>query len=77
MIGRVIRTGNVTVATWPRRRALTQDQAHMRVFAALLVFAMAAGIVNLVRARRRRAAVPELNQHPERLEQMLDESDDA
>jgi hypothetical protein len=30
------------------------------------------------RAQRRRAAqVPELNQHPERLEQMLDETDDA
>jgi len=49
----------------------------MRVFAAVLVFALAAGIVNLVRARRRRSAVPELNQHPERLEQMLDETDDA
>jgi hypothetical protein len=31
-----------------------------------------------VRARRRRdRAVPELNQHPERLEQMLDSTDDA
>jgi len=49
----------------------------MRVFVAVLVFAVAAGVVNLLRARRRRTAVPELNQHPERLEQMLDETDDA
>jgi len=27
--------------------------------------------------RRRRNATPELNQHPERLEQMLDPTDDA
>jgi branched-subunit amino acid aminotransferase/4-amino-4-deoxychorismate lyase len=32
----------------------------------------------VLRARgRRRSQVPELNQHPERLEQMLDETDDA
>ena len=49
----------------------------MRVFVAVLVFALAAGIVSLVRARRRRAAIPELNQHPERLEQTLDDTDDA
>jgi hypothetical protein len=49
----------------------------MRVFAALLVFALAAGVINWLRARRHRAAVPELNQHPERLEQALDETDDA
>ena len=49
----------------------------MRVFVAVLVFAMAAGIVNLVRARRRRSAIPELNLHPERLDQTLDETDDA
>lgn len=77
MIVRLIRTGNVTVTPWSRRRALTWDQAHMRVFVAVLVFAMAAGIVGLVRSRRRRTAVPELNQHPERLEQMLDDTDDA
>ena len=49
----------------------------MRVFVAVLVVALAAGIVQWVRARRRRAEVPELNQHPERLEQTLDETDDA
>ncbi|HET7809416.1 MAG TPA: hypothetical protein VFL16_02470 [Steroidobacteraceae bacterium] len=49
----------------------------MRVFVAVLVFAMFAGVAHVVRTRRRRAAVPELNQHPERLEQMLDETDDA
>jgi hypothetical protein len=27
--------------------------------------------------RRRKSDVPELNKHPERLEQMLDETDDA
>ena len=30
-----------------------------------------------VRARSRNDRVPELNQHPERLEQMLDPTDDA
>jgi hypothetical protein len=34
--------------------------------------------IKLGRARRRRAeAVPELNRHPERLDQMLDRTDDA
>jgi hypothetical protein len=39
---------------------------------------LVAGLVTaaVLRARRRRA-VPELNQHPERLEQMLDQTDDA
>ena len=49
----------------------------MRLFVAVLVVATAVGIFNWIRARRRRAAVPELNQHPERLEQTLDETDDA
>ena len=31
----------------------------------------------VVRSRRRTRDVPELNQHPERLEQMLDPTDDA
>jgi hypothetical protein len=33
--------------------------------------------VAVIRARRRVRNVPELNQHPERLEQMLDSTDDA
>jgi hypothetical protein len=44
----------------------------------VMVGAVAAGLVTLVVTRRRRKSqVPELNQHPERLEQMLDETDDA
>jgi hypothetical protein len=34
-------------------------------------------VVAGLRAQRRKQEVPELNQHPERLEQMLDETDDA
>jgi hypothetical protein len=41
----------------------------------VLAVLLAAAVI--VRARRRKSAVPELNQHPERLEQMLDETDDA
>jgi hypothetical protein len=33
--------------------------------------------LSVLRARRREREVPEINKHPERLEQMLDESDDA
>lgn len=34
--------------------------------------------LSALRARRRRAReIPEVNQHPERLEQMLDSTDDA
>ena len=43
------------------------------IVSALLVFAA-------LRARRKRERerdIPELNKHPERLEQMLDQSDDA
>lgn len=39
--------------------------------AGLLVFAV------LRRRRRRAREIPELNRHPERLEQMLDRTDDA
>jgi membrane protein implicated in regulation of membrane protease activity len=50
-----------------------------------LIVSIAVGVVVAVllpmaarRARRRREAeVPELNKHPERLEQMLDSTDDA
>ena len=46
------------------------------VVAGLLVAGMV--VAALVRARRRRReSTPELNQHPERLEQMLDPTDDA
>jgi cytochrome c-type biogenesis protein CcmH/NrfF len=50
----------------------------LRIAVPLIVLSLLAGAIVLVmRARRRRAQVSELNQHPERLEQMLDESDDA
>lgn len=50
-----------------------------------LILPIAAGVIvaglvvmAALRAKRRRAReVPELNQHPERLEQMLDPTDDA
>ena len=49
-----------------------------------LVISIAVGVCVAIllpvtlRARRRRAReVPELNKHPERLEQMLDQTDDA
>jgi hypothetical protein len=40
---------------------------------------VAAAVTRAVRSahRQRATQVPELNQHPERLEQMLDETDDA
>jgi hypothetical protein len=34
-------------------------------------------VVARLRAQRRKHEVPELNQHPERLDQMLDKTDDA
>ena len=52
----------------------------LRIVIPVLVAALAAGFAAgvLMRARRRRSAgIPELNQHPERLEQMLDPTDDA
>jgi hypothetical protein len=45
------------------------------LIALTLIGALIAGVVRA--RRRRRVGIPELNQHPERLEQMLDESDDA
>jgi len=52
----------------------------VRLLTAVVIGGLVAGIVVLAlrRARRRRKSqVPELNQHPERLEQMLDDTDDA
>ena len=52
----------------------------VRLLTAVFIGAVVAGIVALAvrRARRRRKSqIPELNKHPERLEQMLDETDDA
>lgn len=50
-----------------------------RVLVVLLVAALAAGFVtrSIVRSRRKRSATPELHKHPERLNQMLDPTDDA
>lgn len=50
--------------------------ALVSIVAGLLVAGVVAAVV--IRARRRREPkVSELNQHPERLEQMLDPTDDA
>jgi hypothetical protein len=38
---------------------------------------LAALVAAIIRSRRRSRDVPELNKHPERLEQMLDPTDDA
>ena len=51
-----------------------------RIIIPLLVAALAAGIAArfLMRAQlRRKTGIPELNRHPERLEEMLDPTDDA
>ena len=51
-----------------------------KLFILLLVGTLAVAFVTraVTRARsRRKSEVPELNQHPERLEQTLDETDDA
>jgi hypothetical protein len=45
------------------------------IVAGALVAALVAAAV--IRARRRTRDLPELNKHPERLEQMLDPTDDA
>jgi hypothetical protein len=45
------------------------------LIALILIGALIAGVVRA--RRRRRVGIPELNRHPERLEQMLDETDDA
>jgi len=48
------------------------------LFVAAGVAVAGALVVVALRARRQRAReIPELNQHPERLEQMLDSTDDA
>jgi hypothetical protein len=51
----------------------------MARFLTTVVIGVVVGFVALalVRACRRKSQIPELNQHPERLEQMLDETDDA
>ena len=52
----------------------------MRLVLPIAVGVIVAGalLIASLRAKRRRAReIPELNQHPERLEQMLDSSDDA
>jgi hypothetical protein len=50
----------------------------MRVILSVIASALVLIFVGLaVRRARRRRDVPELNQHPERLEQALDSSDDA
>jgi hypothetical protein len=45
----------------------------------VLITVLVAGVVTrtFVRARRRRTATPGLHKHPERLDQMLDPTDDA
>jgi hypothetical protein len=45
----------------------------------IVVGALVAALVTtaIIRSRRRTRALPELNKHPERLEQMLDPTDDA
>ncbi len=48
------------------------------VVISITVGVVVAVLLATLRARRRRdRAVPELNKHPERLEQMLDSTDDA
>lgn len=52
----------------------------MRILVPVLVVAAIAGFLTgfLLRARRRKGdATPELHRHPERLDQMLDPTDDA
>jgi hypothetical protein len=51
----------------------------MRIVVPLIALTLIGALIaGLARARRRRRTdVPELNRHPERLEQMLDETDDA
>jgi hypothetical protein len=51
----------------------------LRVFTIVLLAAVVAGLAAITarRARRRATANPELQKHPERLDQMLDPTDDA
>ena len=44
---------------------------------AILLLVGIFAVVARLRAQRREKEVPELNQHPERLDQMLDKTDDA
>jgi hypothetical protein len=51
-----------------------------RVIVFILIAMLIAGLVarNLIRARRiKKDEKPQINQHPERLDQMLDPTDDA
>lgn len=50
----------------------------MRLVLPIAIGVIVSGLLVLaLRARRRRRRIPELNRHPERLEQMLDPTDDA
>ena len=48
-----------------------------RILIIVLAGIVVAALVGRAVARRRKAQVSEINKHPERLEQMLDETDDA
>jgi hypothetical protein len=50
----------------------------MRLILPIAIGLVVAGLlIAAARRAKRRREVPELNQHPERLEQMLDRTDDA
>ena len=88
MMLRGARADNITagesapdLALTGRKPAGWAQESHMyRIIIPLLVAALAAGIAArfLMRAQlRRKTGIPELNRHPERLEEMLDPTDDA
>jgi hypothetical protein len=88
MMLRGARADNVTagesaadLALTGRKPAGRAQESHMyRIIFPLLMAAVAAGIAVrlLMRAQfRRKTGIPELNRHPERLEEMLDPTDDA
>jgi hypothetical protein len=56
-----------------------EERRMGRVIVFILVGALVAGLIarRLLRNHRRKHATSELNQHPERLDQMLDPTDDA
>jgi hypothetical protein len=59
---------------------LDPEEIMLRVLVPALLAALLAGLVaGIVRRRNRRSgdATPELHKHPERLDQMLDPTDDA
>jgi hypothetical protein len=62
----------------PQHRPCLDREVRMRLILPIAIGVVVAGllIVAVARARRRRD-IPELNKHPERLEQSLDQSDDA